>query len=352
MNTAGGRAWSHAMIASLGQEAARSADTHLLRVDLAPWPGIPFYFKDEAAHPTGSLKHRLARSLFLYALCNGRLREGQGVIDASSGSTAISEAWFARMLGMRFVAVAPADTAPAKLRLLRSLGAECLPVAAGADGCAVARERADAEGLCYLDQFGLAERATDWRGNNNIAESIVAQMAREPDPVPRWVVCGAGTGGTSATIGRYLRWRRLDTGLCVADTTGGGFARGWHGRGDDAARPTLLEGIGRPRIEPGFLFDVVDAVEEVDDTASIAAMRLLEELLGRRYGGSSGTNLAACLRLADAMRERGETGAIVTLLGDRGERYAETLFDDGWLATHGIDPAPALSGLRSRVGVR
>ena len=61
---------------------------------------------------------------------------------------------------------------------------------------------------------------------------------------------------------------------------------------------------------------------------------------------------AACLRLADAMRERGETGAIVTLLGDRGERYAETLFDDGWLATHGIDPAPALSGLRSRVGVR
>ena len=93
-------------------------------------------------------------------------------------------------------------------------------------------------------------------------------------------------------------------------------------------------------------------MEEVDDTASIAAMRLLEELLGRRYGGSSGTNLAACLRLADAMRERGETGAIVTLLGDRGERYAETLFDDGWLATHGIDPAPALSGLRSRVGVR
>ena len=199
MNAVVRHAWAHAMIARLAQEAARSADTHLLRVDLAPWPGIPFYFKDEAAHPTGSLKHRLARSLFLYALCNGRLREGQGVIDASSGSTAISEAWFARLLGLRFVAVAPADTAPAKLRLLRSLGAECLAIPPGADGCAIARERADADGLCYLDQFGLAERATDWRGNNNIAESIVAQMAGEPDPVPRWIVCGAGTGGTSAT---------------------------------------------------------------------------------------------------------------------------------------------------------
>ena len=352
MNAAPGRAWVHAMIARLEQEAARSADTHLLRVDLPAWPGIPLYFKDEAAHPTGSLKHRLARSLFLYALCNGRLREGQGVIDASSGSTAISEAWFARLLGLRFVAVAPADTAPAKLRLLRSLDAECLEIPAGADGCAIARARAEADGLCYLDQFGLAERATDWRGNNNIAESIVAQMAREPDPVPRWIVCGAGTGGTSATIGRYLRLRRLDTGLCVADTTGGGFARGWSGRGDGPARPTLLEGIGRPRVEPGFLFDVVDAVEEVDDDESIAAMRLLSGLLGHRYGGSSGTVFAACLRLAERMRAHGERGPIVTLLGDRGDRYAETLFDDAWLQAHGVDPAPATARLRQRLARR
>ena len=96
----------------------------------------------------------------------------------------------------------------------------------------------------------------------------------------------------------------------------------------------------------------MDAVEEVDDAQSIAAMRLLEDLLGRRYGGSSGTNLAACLRLADAMRGRGETGPIVTLLGDRGERYAETLFDDAWLAAHGVDAGPPLGDLRARTGVR
>ena len=69
-------------------------------------------------------------------------------------------------------------------------------------------------------------------------------------------------------------------------------------------------------------------------------MRLLERLLGRRYGGSSGTNLVACLQLATAMRERGEAGSIVTLLCDRGERYAGTLFDDGWLAARGIHPSP------------
>ena len=84
-----------------------------------------------------------------------------------------------------------------------------------------------ANGACHLDQFGLAVQATDWRGNNNIAESILGQLRREPQPVPTWIVCGAGTGGTSATIGRYLRYRRLDTLLCVAEPTGSGYIHGW-----------------------------------------------------------------------------------------------------------------------------
>jgi cysteine synthase A len=225
-------------------------------------------------------------------------------------------------------------------------------VPSGLDASAMARELSLAHGLCYLDQFGLAERATDWRGNNNIAESILAQMAREPDPEPAWVVCGAGTGGTSATLGRYLRYRRLDTRVCVAEPTGGAFAVGWRS-GDThavAMATTRVEGIGRPRVEPGFLFDVVDEVVEVDDADSIAGAWLLEELLGRRYGGSSGTNLAACLALAAAMRAQGRTGSIVSLLGDRGERYAETLFDPAWLASRGIALAPALARMRAALG--
>lgn len=333
--------WEHAALDALACEAARSADTHLLRLDFPGFDGIAFYFKDEAAHPTGSLKHRLARSLYLYALCNGRLREGQTVVDASSGSTAISEAWFARLLGLPFVAVMPAGTAPRKIREVQALGATCDLVEDAAQVHARALEHA-ARGACFLDQFGLAERATDWRGNNNIAESIVMQLAREPAPEPAWIVCGAGTGGTSATIGRYLRYRRMSTRLCVADPAGSGFINGWRTR-DRAARASaasLIEGIGRPRVEPGFLFEVVDSVIGVPDAASIAAAWLLEALLGRRYGGSSGTNFVACLQLAAAMRARGERGSIVSLLCDRGERYDETLFDPSWLRAHGIDPTP------------
>ena len=334
------RAWVHDALALLEQEAARSADTHLLRLDFPGFPEIAFYFKDEASHPTGSLKHRLARSLYLYALCNGRLHPGQTVVDASSGSTAISEAWFARLLGLPFVAVMPACTAPQKIRDVQALGGHCDLVEDPAQVHARAAEHA-ANGACHLDQFGLAERATDWRGNNNIAESILGQLRREPQPEPTWIVCGVGTGGTSATIGRYLRYRRLPTRLCVAEPAGSSYVHGWRDRDRDAvaSRPTLIEGIGRPKVEPGFIFDVVDEVIEVEDAASIAAALQLDELLGARYGGSSGTNFAACLKLAAAMRARGERGSIVSLLCDRGQRYLQTLFDPAWRAAQGVDIA-------------
>lgn len=348
-----GRSWVNAAVECLAREAQGARDTPLRTLALPGFPGIELFLKDESAHPTGSLKHRLARSLFLYALCNGRLVRGQGAIDASSGSTAISEAWFARMLRVPFTAVMPETTAPGKIRELRKLGARCELVGSDVDCTAMARAIAARDHLCFLDQFGLAERATDWRGNNNIAESIIGQMAAHGHPDPAWIVCGAGTGGTSATIGRYLRYRRMSTSLCVAEPTASAFVHGWNARragrcwdGAPVAEATVIEGIGRQRIEPGFVFDVVDAIVEVDDAASIAHMRALELRLGRRYGGSSGTNLAACLVLARRMRERGERGSIVSLLCDRGERYAETLFDGRWLSAQGLaTPNPAPAGL-------
>ena len=139
------------------------------------------------------------------------------MIEASSGSTAVSEAYFARMLGLRFIAVVPASTASPKLDAIRFQGGEIHAVEDPRSVYAVAEQLAAETGGHYLDQFTYAERATDWRGNNNIAESIFAQMACEEHPIPTWIVCGAGTGGTSATIGRYLRYQRHATRLCVAD---------------------------------------------------------------------------------------------------------------------------------------
>jgi cysteine synthase A len=342
------RDWVDEAVRLVEADANRSADTHLVRFPLPSFPHVDLYLKDESTHPTGSLKHRLARSLFLYSLCNGQIGQHTTVIEASSGSTAISEAYFARMLGLPFIAVMPRSTSAEKIALIEREGGRCHLVDDPTTMYAEAARLAEMTGGHYIDQFTYAERATDWRGNNNIAESIFEQMQLERYPVPRWVVVGAGTGGTSATIGRYLRYRRYDTALAVVDPENSAFFPGW--RDHDAAvtseRGSRIEGIGRPRVEPSFLPGVVERMIAVPDAASIATARAAEAVLGRRVGASTGTNLWGALLIAEQLHAAGQPGSIVTLLCDGGERYARTYFDDGWLAEQGIDLTPHLATLQ------
>ncbi|MDR7279744.1 PLP-dependent cysteine synthase family protein [Catenuloplanes atrovinosus] len=339
------RAWVTEAIAKVEADANRSADTHLLPFPLPPEWGIDLYLKDESVHPTGSLKHRLARSLFLYGLCNGWIGPDTTIVEASSGSTAVSEAYFARMLGLPFIAVMPATTSAEKISLIEFQGGKCHLVATPAAASIEARRLADDLGGHFMDQFTYAERATDWRGNNNIAESIFAQLALERHPIPTWVVTGAGTGGTSATIGRYVRYRRHDTRLCVVDVENSAFFPAY--RDADWAVETgsgsRIEGIGRPRVEPSFQPAVVDRMLAVPDAASLAAMRAASALLGRRVGGSTGTNLWGAFTLIAEMRAAGRTGSVVTLLCDGGERYADTYFSDTWVADQNLDLSPHLA---------
>jgi hypothetical protein len=184
--------WLRTALARREAEAARSADTHLLRVPLPGLRGIDLYVKDESAHSTGSLKHRLARSLFLYGLCNGWIGPHITIVEASSGSTAVSEAYFAQMLGLAFVAVVPASTSAEKIAEIARYGGQSHMVAQSPEVYAEAAQIAATGNGHYIDQFTYAERATDWRGNNNIAQSIFDQLALERYLVPTWIVVGAG----------------------------------------------------------------------------------------------------------------------------------------------------------------
>lgn len=349
---AAGRGWVHQAIARIEADYQRSADTHLIALPLPGFArhGIDLYLKDESTHPSGSLKHRLARSLFLYALCNGWLHEGSTVVEASSGSTAVSEAYFARLIGLPFVAVMPRSTSPEKVAQIELYGGRCHWVDSAAQVYDEARAVAQRTGGHYMDQFTYAERATDWRGNNNIAESMFQQMARERHPVPRWIVVGAGTGGTSATIGRYIRFQRHASQLCVADPEGSVFAAYWRdGDLQRTAPGSRIEGIGRPRVEPSFIRELVDRMVEVKDTESVAAMRLLSRCLGRRVGPSTGTNFVAMLALAGEMKARGEAGSILSLLCDAGERYLPTYHDEAWAQRQFGNCEAALQALAARM---
>ncbi len=327
------REWLTESINKISADYQRSADTHLIKLELPGLKSIDLYLKDESTHPTGSLKHRLARSLFLYALCNGKIQQGTTVVEASSGSTAVSEAYFARMIGVPFVAVMPRSTARSKVRQIELYGGRCHFVDTATQMHGESVKLANSLGGYFMDQFTYAERATDWRGNNNIAESIFSQMKNEPHPIPRALVMSAGTGGTSATLGRYIRYKGYATELLVVDPENSVFYDSYLS-GDSSLcseQGSRIEGIGRPRVEASFQPAVIDRMLKIPDAASVASIHWLEQRIGRKAGASTGTNLWGALLLAQELQQDGQSGSIVTLMCDGGDRYLDSYYDLDWV---------------------
>jgi cysteine synthase A len=239
----------------------------------------------------------------------------------------------------------PASTSPEKIAAITFYGGQCHlvndPTTLHSESLKLAAETAGH----FMDQFTYAERATDWRANNNIAESIYAQMALEPHPIPKWIVASCGTGGTSATLGRYVRYRQHATQIACVDPDNSVFFDAFCSKDRSLSLHcgSLIEGIGRPKVEASFIPSVIDSMFQVPDALSIAATRWLATKLGRRVGGSTGCNLAGVLALALEMKAAGQSSSIVTLLCDSGERYAHSYYNDAWLAERGIDIAPWLA---------
>lgn len=328
--------WIKHAIQQVMVETQQQQETPLIKLALPGLQNIDIYLKDESQQPTGSLKHRLARSLFLYALTNGLIGPETPIIESSSGSTAVSEAYFARVLGLPFYAVMPCSTARKKIELIQHYGGQVHFVEHSGDIYAAARQLAETLNGHYMDQFTYAERAADWRGNDNIGHAIFEQMQQERYPLPRWLVMSAGTGGTSATLGRHIHYRQYPTQLCVADCERSVFYDAFcqHDHRLTCQQSSRIEGIGRPRVEPSFIPGVIDTMMTVPDPASVATIHWLAQKTGRKSGPSTGTNLYATLKLAQQMQQQGTTGSLVTLWCDDGDRYLDSYYDPTWVNKH------------------
>lgn len=326
--------WVFESVKKITADFQRSADTHMIKLSIPKFKGIDIYLKDESTHPTGSLKHRLARSLFMYALCNGKIKAETTIIESSSGSTAVSEAYFAKLIGVPFIAVMPSSTAKSKIQQIEFYGGQCHLVEHATQMNIEAQNLAQSLNGYFMDQFTYAERATDWRGNNNIAESIFNQLKQEQHSVPHTIVMSAGTGGTSATIGRYINYQGYNTKLFVVDPENSAFYPSYiqKDRSINTGIGSRIEGIGRPQVEPSFQPDVIDQMLQVPDAASIATIHWLEKLIGRKVGASTGTNLWGVIQIAQNMQKQNQRGSIVTLICDGGERYLDTYYNSDWVS--------------------
>ena len=106
-----------------------------------------------------------------------------------------------------------------------------------------------------------------------------------------------------------------------------------------------IEGIGRPKVEQSFQPDVIDRMLQVPDAASVSTILWLEKLIGRKAGASTGTNLWGALCVAEQMMREQQTGSVVTLMCDSGERYLDTYYDPQWVSGHIGDVKPYLKHL-------
>ncbi|WP_445520827.1 PLP-dependent cysteine synthase family protein [Streptomyces sp. NEAU-174] len=326
----------------------RTDGLHLTPTPLRPLPrlairDVEIYVKDESAHPTGSMKYRLVRAMFCEAIASGAIRSDTPVIAATSGAVAVAGAHFARLLGLVFTAVVPAKTSADVLARIEGEGGrwqvgEQPPAAVQEE----ARALAEQLGGHFLDHFSDADRAVAGCGEPTIADEIFEQMSGESHPIPEWIVTGAGTGATSAAIGRHLRRHGHSTRLAVVDPENSAYFPAWaSGCGDyTTGMPSRIPGIGRPRTEPGFLPAVIDLMIPVLDAASIAAMRWLRTAAGIEAGPATGTNFWGTCHLVARMHQMGMRGSVVTIIGDVADPYRNTHLNTEWVRARGLDPAP------------
>lgn len=358
--------WVRQSIYTLWHERDREGVTPLLRLNLPFNPKVQIFLKDESRTPTGSLKHRVAWGLLMDALVNGRIGPRTRLYEASSGNTAIAEAYFSKLIGLSFTAVVRPGTSEGKLDAIRGYGGDVKIVEPGQSPADYIAEVISRDKLVYnINQFANTEKSLDFfKGRTdfsmNMANEIFKQLRhRYHTNCPTWFVAGAGSGGTATSIARYIR-KWADEGnrglarLAVVDPEDSVLFE-WYESGDTEAtvsKGSRIEGIGsRGPVKFGSTFSLlregVNRIIKVPDADSIAAMKLVSRLIGQDVGPSTGTNFCGALHLADELTIRGESGSIVTIVCDGGSRYRDNYYNPTWLREAGLESQTRLNRIET-----
>ena len=358
--------WVRDAIRLMWAERKRSGVTPLLHLNPPFNQDLHLYLKHEAKSPTGSLKHRVAWGLVMGGLVNGAIGPKTHLFEATSGNTAIGEAYFATKLGLPYTAVMRPGISELKIKAIKQYGGQVAIAPPGmSPGVYLEQLRqATAEGY-NLNQFANTEKVLDYFDadpdrNMNLAAEVYRQLAMEDLPCPDWFVAGAGSGGTATSIARYLRkWADFDGRNCPARLAvvdpEDSVLFDWYQTGNDSLSITTgsrIEGIGSSGpVVFGKTFSLlregVAQMIKVPDSASLAGMQLVSDLVGFEVGPSTGTNFYGALRLLERMHREGRGGTIVTIICDEGSRYRDKYYNPEWIAQAGLQPEPwktALSG--------
>jgi cysteine synthase len=315
--------------------------------------GCTILGKAEFMNPGQSVKDRAGLHMILEAEKRGELSPGGLVVEATAGNTGIGLALVANARGYRTLIVIPETQSREKKDTLRLLGAELVEVPAVPYsnpnnyqhvGRRLAEElrKVERNGVLFADQWNnLDNRKAHYVSTG---PEIWEQTGGKVDGF----ICSIGTGGTLAGVSAFLREKKRDVVIGVADPRGAAM---YHLFKDGKAKATeggsITEGIGLGRVTPIIEGLTVDKAYLIEDSQAVPIIFDLMQHEGLCLGGSSGINVAGAIRLA---QDLGPGHTIVTVLADYGTRYQSKLFNPAFLRSKGL-PVPEWMERKSEVAV-
>ena len=315
--------------------AAAVGDTPLIRMNgLSEATGCDILGKAEFLNPGGSVKDRAALWIIREHERGGALRPGGTVVEGTAGNTGIGLAHVCNARGYKCVFFIPEDQSQGKLDILRTLGAEVrlVPVVPYTNERnyqkQAGRFAASLPGGVWANQFdNTANRTAHY-------ESTGPEIWRQTEGRVDAFVAAVGTGGTLAGVATFLKERKADTRIVLADCMGSAM-HSYVKTGETVMSegPSITEGIGNSRVTENLAAAPLDDAVQVADQAMVhMVFRLLREE-GWFFGSSTGVNLCAAAQVA---RDLGPGHTVVTMLCDGGAKYQSRLFNREWLAERGL----------------
>ncbi len=284
--------------------------------------GVEVYAKVEGFNPGGSVKDRPAWNMVRRGLEDGHLRPGKTILDSTSGNTGIALAMIGAALGYPVKLVIPANASRERLRVIAAYGAEIVesdPME-GSDGSIVlAKKMFDADPDAYFKPDQYYNPANPEAHFLTTGPEIWEQTAGRVSHF----LATIGTSGTVMGCGRYLRSRKPEVEIIAVEP-------------DDAFHG--IEGLKHmgSSIVPG-IYDESGFDRKVG-VATDAAYEMVYELAAKEgllVGQSSGAAVVAALEVAAEL----QSGCVVVVLPDFGDRYLSTNLWTGWRDRHELAAA-------------
>jgi cysteine synthase len=314
--------------------------------------GCTILGKAEFMNPGQSVKDRPARQIILEAEKRGEIRPGGLVVEATAGNTGIGLALVANARGYRTLIVIPETQSQEKKDMLRLCGAELVEVPAVPYanpnnyqhiGRRLAEQlrKSEPNGVLFADQWNnLDNRKAHYVSTG---PEIWEQTGGKVDGF----ICAIGTGGTVAGVATYLREKKNDIVIGIADPKGAAMYNLFaHGQPKASEGGSITEGIGLGRVTRIIEDIKIDKPYLIPDEEAVPLIFELAEHEGLCMGGSTGINVAGAIRLA---KDMGPGHTVVTILADGGSRYQSKLFNPQFLRAKGL---PVPEWLERRIDVK